>query len=178
VSDLNTLIAEVERARRDYLGRVEELTSEQADFRPAPDAWTIAEITEHLVHAEWAGINLIWSAADGVRRGTPVWEGESGNRGLTIETIVERTWREKEIAPEPARPEWGGPLAYWTTALRACGTMLASLPLALEGLDLERIINPHPISGPLDAHQRLEFLRFHLDRHRHQVNRVRETAGW
>jgi hypothetical protein len=28
---------------------------------------------------------------------------------------------------------------------------------------------PHPISGAMDFHQRFEFLRFHIDRHREQV---------
>ena len=32
----------------------------------------------------------------------------------------------------------------------------------LKGLDLEGIIFPYLISGPLDAGQRLDFLRFHL----------------
>ena len=31
----------------------------------------------------------------------------------------------------------------------------------------------YPISGPLDVRQRLEFLRFHLDRHRAQVEQVK-----
>ena len=31
---------------------------------------------------------------------------------------------------------------------------------------------PHPISGALDFHQRLEFLRFHLQRHHQQVARI------
>lgn len=176
--DIPKLHADVERARAEYLARVTDLDNAQGDFRPDPDQWSIAEITEHLAHAEWAGINLIWSAADGVRRGEPVWSGESQNAGLPIETIIERTWQPKEIAPESARPEWGGPLGYWIAAMRGCGGMLAMLPPVLEGLDLGTVVNPHPISGPLDAGQRFEFLRFHLDRHRAQVERVRSAGGF
>jgi len=31
-------------------------------------------------------------------------------------------------------------------------------------------LSPHLCSGPLDARQRLEFLHFHLDRHRAQID--------
>jgi len=171
------LIADVERARRDYLMRVDDLTDDQGRLKPSADEWSIAEITEHLVHAEWGGINLIWSAADGVRRGQPVWTGMSEYTGLTIEQVVERTWRQRETAPEVARPKWGGPLTYWVTAMRGCRALLAAVAPALEGLDLDAVVNPHPISGPLDARQRLEFLRFHMDRHRGQVDRVRAALG-
>jgi len=92
--------------------------------------------------------------------------------------VVARTWQPREIAPEPARPTWGGPLAYWAERLRACRAMVQALAPVLEGLDLERVIHPHPISGPLDARQRLQFLRFHMDRHRDQVARVRAAAGF
>lgn len=175
MSQVAILVAEVERARLDYLARVTDLSNEQGDFKPAPHDWSIAQITEHLVHAELAGIMLIWSAADAVRRGKPVWTGQSPNAGLTIEQVIERTWRARETAPESALPTWGGPLAYWAEGLRACAPLLASLGRALEGLELERVIHPHVISGPLDARQRLEFLRFHLDRHRGQVERVRRA---
>jgi hypothetical protein len=69
-------------------------------------------------------------------------------------------------------------LAYWISALRAGHTVLEALgdeleQLEAQGVPLEQIIYPHPISGPLDMRQRLEFLRFHLDRHAEQVKTLR-----
>lgn len=178
MNDVSTLIADVQRARRDYLARVGDLSSEQGEFKPTDEDWSIAGITEHLVRAEQAGISLIWSAADGLRRGQPVWSGDPPHRGRTIEDVIARTWQPREVAPEPARPQWGGPLAFWMAALESCAPMVEALAPELEGLDLERVIHPHPISGPLDAGQRLQFLRFHLDRHRAQVDRVRASRGF
>lgn len=172
------LIARVERAREEYLARVAGLSVLQGEFKPAPGEWCIAEITEHLVHAEENGINLIWSAADGVRRGQPIWSGEPVHRGLSIETVIERTWREKESVPEGAGPDIEGPVGYWATRLECLRPLLVRLGRELEGVDLEQVIYPHPISGPLDATQRLEFLRFHLDRHRAQVERVLRAPGF
>jgi hypothetical protein len=175
---MDHLIADVERARARYLSLVETLSFTQGDFSPAADTWSIARITEHLVHAEQGGINLIWRAAEGIRRGTPVWTGESPNAGLSIEEVVQRTWRPRENSPESAVPRVGGPLAYWVAALRGCAQLLSALKRALEGLHLDQVIYPHALSGPLDARQRLEFLRFHIDRHHAQAERIVAAPGF
>jgi hypothetical protein len=170
--EVDHLIAAVEQARQQYLAPLASLTAEQATYRVAPTAWSIAQITEHLHHAESGGINLIWRAAEGVARGAPVWSGESPNRGLSIEEVVQRTWQPQETSPESALPRVGGPFRYWTAALRSCSGLLAELKVALFGLSLEDVIYPHAISGPLDARQRLQFLAFHLDRHARQVTEI------
>ena len=55
--------------------------------------------------------------------------------------------------------------------------MLARLAHELETLDLESVVYPHVVSGPLDGRQRLEFLRFHLDLHRAQIEGVKRLMG-
>jgi hypothetical protein len=169
MTELDGLVEEVERARRDYLSLLEGLGPEQAPFKACDASWSITEITEHLVHAELGGINLIWRAADGEANGAPVWSGESPNRGLRIEEVVQRTWRAREASPDSALPRVGGPLGYWVAALKGCSSLLAELKVPLAEVALEDTIYPHAISGPLDARQRLEFLAFHLRRHRDQV---------
>jgi hypothetical protein len=172
VGELDHLADSVEQARQRFLDPLTGLSPEQAAFRVEPNAWSIAQVTEHLVHAEAGGINLIWRAAEGVARGTPVWSGESPNRGLSIGEVVERTWQPRETSPESALPRIGGPFPYWAAALRGCSGLLLELKSALLGLTLEDVIYPHAISGPLDARQRLEFLAFHLDRHARQVTGI------
>ncbi len=172
MSEIETLVQEACTARERYLGLVADLDAASALRRPAPDAWNIAEITEHLVLAEQVGINGMWKALDGWRRETPVWSGDPVHRGRTIEEVVEQTWQPRETAPDVATPRWGGPLAYWVACLRTCEPLLRSLARSLEGAPLDDIIFPHPISGPLDARQRLAFLRFHLDHHRAQVESI------
>nr|WP_290928889.1 hypothetical protein [Haliscomenobacter sp.] len=41
--------------------------------------------------------------------------------------------------------------------LKAQNSMLADLAAELEGFDLETLLYPHPISGPMDARQRFDF---------------------
>lgn len=173
MSEVEHLISGIGNARQRFLTSVGSLSTRQGAFKPSEDSWSIAEITEHLVHAEHGGIRLIWTAAEGVRSGAPLWTGESPNRGLTIEEIVAKTWQPREMTPESAAPRMGGPVGYWLAALRSSPTLLAALAPQLADLDLSSVIYPHVISGPLDARQRLEFLRFHLDRHREQVEAVK-----
>lgn len=174
--EVEQLTAEVEAARQRVLQAVEDFSTDQGAFKPCPDRWSVAEILEHLVLAEQGGINFIWRAADGIRRGQPIWEGKSPNRGLTIEQVIERTWKPKEKAPESATPRLGGPVHYWAAALEACQPVLQKLGVELEPLNLSEIIYPHFLSGPLDARQRLGFLRFHLERHLNQIEAVKANS--
>lgn len=124
--------------------------------------------------AEQWGILFMWKALEGLRNGRPVFDGEMVNEGLSIEEVVARTWRPKEISPEGARPHVFGPLSFWASALQSCQIHLQALAAALREEDLEKIIYPHVFMGPLNVRQRFEFLRFHLDRHRQQVAALKE----
>lgn len=176
------LIADVASARRRVIDAVAGITAAQEAFRPRPEEWSIPQVVEHLVLATQSGINLIWQAAEGVRHGRPVWHGDAIHRGEPIEEVIARTWELTEPGPltwktaakvpESAVPRTGGPLAYWAACLEATQPVLERLPAGLTGLDLEAIIYPHVLSGPLDARQRLEFLRWHLDHHLQQIEDI------
>jgi hypothetical protein len=178
VSSVRSLVDDVAAARSRYLETLGNPTLEQATFKPALDEWSFVDITEHLTLAEQVGINAMWKALDACHRGTPVWSGDPVHRGKTIEQVIEATWKEREQVPAIAAPRWGGPIQYWVAALRSCQSLLEELGTALQDVDLAQILYPHPISGPLDARQRLEFLAFHLDRHRDQILRVRSHVAF
>lgn len=178
MASVETLMQDVERARREYLTLIGELTAAQGAWKPSESVWSVADNTEHLFRAEQAGICMIWEAAEGVRDGSRVWKDACPHAGKTIEQIVTETWEPRAQAPEAARPQWGGPISYWRAALRSNAVMLGALAPQLAGLDMAAIVHPHPISGPLDATQRLEFLRFHIDRHCDQVKRLLATPGF
>jgi hypothetical protein len=128
-----------------------------------------------MVWAEMGGINGIWKTWNAMKVNKPLWTGEAIHHGLPIERIIEKTWKEKEIVPEIAKPRWGGPVEYWIGALKNCKPLLESLAQQLNGYDLEQIIYPHIISGPLNVVQRMEFLRFHLNRHQRQIESIKEV---
>ena len=174
---VRSLVAEVEVARQRTLAAVAGLSTEQGAFKPAPSEWSIGECLEHLFLAEHGGVSGLWKAIEGVRAQRPVWSGEPVHHGLSIEEIVRRTWGPNQQAPDNAAPRTGGPVVYWATCLESCRPVLARLAHELETLDLESVVYPHVVSGPLDARQRLEFLRFHLDLHCAQIEGVKRAMG-
>jgi uncharacterized damage-inducible protein DinB len=174
--DVADLIAAVVTARQRVVADVSGLSDEEAEWKPAADAWSVAQVIEHLTLAEHGGIIRMWQAAEGVRIGQPIWQGDALHRGQPIEAIIAATWREREDAPSNAIPQTNGPLAYWLAAFAACQPVLDALGRTLDGLDLETVVAPHVISGPLDARQRLEFLRWHMDHHRRQIADI--LARW
>jgi len=178
MDELTKLKQEVTESRKHYLDSVKNLTPEQGSFKPAENIWSAAEITEHLYHAEIGGIAGMWKAIEGARIGDPPWNEKHINKGLTIEQIVEKTWQPKEQVPKGAGPRMFGPLKFWVDALKSCQFMLDSLAENLKGAELELLIYPHPISGPMDIRQRFEFLRFHMDRHRHQVENIKKDPNF
>jgi hypothetical protein len=73
----------------------------------------------------------------------------------------------------------GIPLAIAVTAVNAQDSrMLVPMIDAVVPIRTGEVVFPHYLSGPLVARQWLAFLRFHLDPHRAQVERVRESADF
>ncbi len=85
MDEARSLIAEAGEARQRVLEAASSFSPAQGIFRPGPEAWSAAEVLEHLVIAEQGAINRLWATADRVRRGKPAFEGEHALRGLTIE---------------------------------------------------------------------------------------------
>jgi hypothetical protein len=187
-SQVTTLVAHVAQARRQVVEATAGLGGDQEAFTPAEGEWSLPEILEHLFLAEQVGMNRIWQAAQATRQGRPAWDGDLPHRGRGIDEVIEETWaissrgpisvRTTEDAPPAAVPQLRGPLGFWIACLQANQQVLEELGDALEGLDPATVIYPHVVSGPLDARQRLEFLRWHLDHHRQQIEDLKAAPGF
>ncbi len=178
MSQLAELIKHVSQARQEFIKSTIGLSPAQAGYKPNEQTWSVTDNVEHMVWAEMGGINGIWKTFHALKAGQPIWSGTAIHHGLSIEQIIEKTWQPKEQVPEIAKPRWGGPLEYWIQALQNCQPLLEALAKSLEGQDLEKIIYPHIISGPLNVVQRMEFLRFHLNRHQKQIENTITLADF
>ena len=153
-------------------------SAEQGAFRPRPEAWSASEVLEHLYAAEFFVINLLWRGIDGVRVNRPIWDGQHTNRGRSIEVLVAVFAVGKYKAHPKTEATIGGTLPFWAGALDSCQPMLERLGSALQEVDQEAIIFPHFIVGPMDANQWIQFMRFHLNRHWAQIERLRTIEGF
>jgi hypothetical protein len=75
--------------------------------------------------------------------------------------------------PESLEPKIGSPAQFWMAALLSCDARLRTLVLLLADTVRELIVFPRFLLGPLDVTQWLDFLVFHLARHRKQIERLR-----
>jgi hypothetical protein len=169
---IQKLVQEVSTARDLYLSQIAQITEAQAQWKPDPKVWNIIEITEHLYWAEQGGIFGMWKTLYAIRTGNIVRTYESNHKDLPIEQIIQLTWQPKEEVPAVAAPRLGGPLSFWTASLNSLQKVLDSFGQDLQEDDLRVQAQAHPISGALDFHQRFEFLRYHIDRHREQVSQL------
>ncbi|MBZ5527448.1 MAG: DinB family protein [Acidobacteriia bacterium] len=174
-STVSNLIHQAASARVRLLATTAQLTEEEAGLKPGNEQWSISNIVEHLVLSEHYELNKLWQTMEEARSGKK-WSGEHIHRGLSIEEVIARTWKPQEQTPPYALPRIGGPLAYWKECLICSQSILDVLGNCLEGLDLESMIFPHPLAGPLDARQRLELIRLHMDRHVAQIERIRAAT--
>ncbi|MCO5723890.1 DinB family protein [Robiginitalea marina] len=171
---IDSLLTDIRASRHKIVELVAGVSAGQGSLRVEPDRWNIQEVIEHLVLAERGGFDLIFTAAERYRTGNPVWSGPSENEGLTIEAIVKKTWKPKEQAPESATPTGKWTLGVWLSHFMNCDDLLHHLRAPLENLPLDEVIYPHFLCGPLNAHQRLEFIRFHIDRHYAQIAEIKK----
>lgn len=167
---IQKLLQEVSTSRSLYLDQLANISEAQAIWKPDPEVWNVIEIIEHLFWAEQSGIFGMWKTLHAIRNGRIVRTYDSPHQDMTIEQIINKTWQAKEKVPAVAVPRLGGPLAFWKSSLISLEVVLEGFGENLQENELRIQAQPHPISGPLDFHQRLEFLRFHLDRHREQVS--------
>lgn len=169
MNKIKPLILEVKNARQSYLDSISSVSEELAHRKPSSEVWSIVEITEHLYWAEHGGILGMWKTLYAIRSGEMQKTTESKHQNLTIDEIIKTTWKEKEQVPPIAAPRMGGTITFWKYALESLQEILNQFGEDIKPDELRLLAHPHPISGPLDFHQRLEFLAFHIKRHQAQA---------
>ncbi len=172
MNQVEKLISNLATSRNNYLSAVNALTEQQAQWKSATDVWSVVEITEHLFWAEHGAIVGMWKTLLAIREGNMARRTESTHQNMPVEQIIELTWQPKEIVPAVAAPRMGGPIAFWAASLASLQDLTALFANQLTDSDLRTLAHPHPISGDMDFQQRLEFLRFHIDRHLGQVQGI------
>lgn len=169
MNTIQNLIQEVSAARSSFLYEINNVTEEKARWKPEPEIWNVIENTEHLFWAEQGAIVGMWKTLHAIREGKMERSYDSVHKNMPVEQIIEMTWQPKEKVPPVAAPRIGGPLLFWKASLNGLQEVLDEFGKDIHEDELRLQAHPHPISGPLDFQQRLEFLRFHINRHKDQV---------
>jgi uncharacterized damage-inducible protein DinB len=141
------------------------------DRRPTPNAWSVAEVLEHLVTVERGIAKLLAKRG----RETPAPDAMAATP-LDETRIAALRGREKRIeAPERVRPTGAVRCA---DALRALGETRAALRSAVLGATpaaLDGCTHAHPVLGTLTLRDWVHFIAHHEARHAAQVAEIADS---
>lgn len=166
--DLHRALRSIEQARTEMLEDFCSLSEEVASFKLCREWWSPREILEHLyLWEQWVLTNVLKSK--GERRRSPLPDLQHPNSRRTVQEIIAPFVSQRVASPPAMIPSGGASAEYWIGALQANRPILNTLPAILTANDLERISFPHFAAGPLNVLQWLEFLAFHIERHRQQM---------
>jgi hypothetical protein len=178
ISDTGLTTEEITRASRHLsvtrgflLESVGGLSPAQWDFKPASDAWSVAENMEHIVLIE-SGIHAIIEGMSDAS--APGAEGDrTAMDEFILNEIPKRSRKGKSAAQACPTGRWSGPEALQKFVLyREQSTRL------LVTRRLRGHVFPHPLFGPWDGYQWLLAAASHGARHTAQIREVKADGNF
>jgi hypothetical protein len=146
--DVVALEAALDAAERDARDLVAGVSEAQGAWRPAPDAWSIAECVDHLATANRIYLGAMTPPADraltnGRRRRRPIQPGVLG--GLFVRSMEPpvKTYS-KRRAPRTIRPRTAPPLADAVRAFLASQDDVRRFLRTYADIDLSGVHFPNP----------------------------------
>ena len=170
-AEREVLLEQLHSSREAVRQAVAGMTDAQAQFRPAPGRWTVAECLEHVAVAERQMLRLATEFR------APA--AAPSNRRLDALILKGGTDRSKKMqAPDVAVPK--GRYATFSEALeafeKARERTLAYVTECQD--DLRSLATNHPVVGTLDCYQCLLVLAVHPARHAKQIEELRNDPAF
>ncbi|MGB8509202.1 MAG: DinB family protein [Pyrinomonadaceae bacterium] len=157
---------------------VEGLSDEQGRFRPTPEAWSVAEIVEHLSLIERQMMQLFIGMTKKAEDGGLLRGDAQEFAPVSLEEFAERARGEKYQAPETMRPTGSASISDSLEGLRQTRAAIRELQPRLEKIDGTALHYPHPAFGPLNLYQWLAFIGAHEERHLRQLKAVKRSPDF
>jgi hypothetical protein len=164
----------LEKTRAGVLEATKGLSEAQWNFKPAPDRWSVAEVTEHIAAAEDFLMNMIQEKVMKAPARTEADDVKALDE-LVLQKIPDRT--NKAQAPEPLRPtnRFGSPKA----SLKHFKESRAKTILFLKNTkDLRLHAADSPLGKKLDGYEWVLFIAAHSERHTKQINEVKADPNF
>ena len=176
-NSIEEIYGALEATRARLVASVEGLGDGREHFRPAPGRWSVAEIMEHLAAAEASSLKLFDRLLQKAEAECRTRAAGDPFAPVSIAEHQERSRREKYQSPEAIRPKGDATLADSLKSLRASLDALHALRPRIERADCSDLRFPHPAFGPLNLYQWLLFTAAHEERHRAQIEALKEEMN-
>jgi hypothetical protein len=177
----NLTTAEVDRAvsylkqtKAGVLAATKGLSEAQWNFKPAPNRWSVAEVTEHIAAAEDFLRGMILEKVMKAPARAEAVDLKAID-DLVLQAIPDRT--NKVQAPEPLTPtnRFGTPKGSLKHFKESRAQTLQFLK---ETKDLRQHAVDSPLGKQLDAYQWVLFIAAHSERHTKQINEVKADPNF
>jgi len=171
IAELKIRYDALEAKRQIVFDLLYSLNADETTFQVGPGRWSILMALEHVVIAEELVLADIQRAGRAGPAGTAPKSPEAFH--MVIKVL------EKDIPVEVPLPELEPTgavsledlIVRWEAARTGLRQALGKIPPET----LTTPICRHPVAGPMDARETLEFLAVHLDHHRRQIRRIGES---
>lgn len=164
----------LEKTRDGVVAATKGLSEAQWNFKPGPDRWSVAEVTEHIAAAE----DLLRERVQKEAMKAPPRSGSEDVKAIdafVLQAIPDRS--HKAQAPEPLKPtnRFGSPRDSLKHFKESRGQTIAFLKRTN---DLRQHATDSPLGKKLDAYEWLLFIAAHSERHTKQIEEVKADPNF
>jgi hypothetical protein len=166
----------LQRTHNNFLQSIAGLSEKQWRFKPAPDRWSIAEVSEHIAVAESTIFGLVQtkfmtSPADPSKRAEVAGKDE-----MILTKVPDRSHKVQA-------PEFLKPTNRWATKAEVIQAFEEARRNTMDYVrttndDLRDHFGPHPMLGTLDAYQWILLISAHSERHTKQIEEVKADPNF
>jgi uncharacterized damage-inducible protein DinB len=169
-------LQQLQTTRDNFLKSIAGLSEKQWTFKPAPDRWSVAEVSEHIAVAESTILGLVQHRVMQSPATPDKRQLVKGKDQMILERMPDRS--HKAQAPEILRPT-----GRWATEAELTKAFEDSRKTTMDYVrttndDLRDHFYDHQVFGTLDGYQWLLLLSAHSARHTEQIEEVKADPNF
>jgi uncharacterized damage-inducible protein DinB len=170
--NLIKLLDEIDEELKSIFLFLAQFSNEELNKKPAPDAWSINEIIQHLMLSEEQSLNYVKKKVQLHQGAIPKANPTSRLRALVLSTSMKQPI--KLTAPEAATRDivafsnFNDLKERWLAFRAHLRAYLTSIDAAFLSADMYK----HPVVGKMDVWGMLNFFLTHLNRHEKQMKKT------
>lgn len=159
-----------------FLKSIAGLSEQQWKFKPAPDRWSVAEVSEHIAISE----STILAFVQGKIMASPATPEKRADDKFTDQQILTMI---PDRSHKAQAPEYLKPTNRWATREELVAAFEKSRGATMDYVrntndDLRDHFGPHPALGTLDAYQWILLISAHSERHTKQIEEVKADPNF
>jgi len=164
----------LETTRAGVLAATKGLSEAQWNFKPAPDRWSVAEVTEHIAAAEDLLMGMVQEKVM-MAPPRPAPDDVTAIDAFVLQAVPDRS--HKVQAPEPLQPNnrFGSPQASLKHFKESRAKTVAFLK---KTKDLRQHALDSPLGKKLDGYEWVLLIAAHSERHTKQINEVKTDPNF